>query len=65
VIVSSDASKIVMDKDELEIDLDKGEINDLTGKKTFNVPPLPDFIQKVISSGGYIKFTRDHLANKS
>lgn len=65
VIVSSEVSETVKDKDELEIDLDKGEINDLTGKRTFNIPPLPDFIQEVISSGGYIKFTRDRLAGKS
>ena len=64
VIVSSEASKIVMDTDELEIDLDNGEINDLTNKKTFKVKPLPDFIQKVISSGGYIEFTRALLAGK-
>ncbi len=64
VIVSSEASKIVMDMDELEIDLDKGEINDLTDKKTFKVKPLPDFIQKVISSGGYIEFTRALFAGK-
>ena len=64
VIVSSEASKTVMDMDELEIDLDNGEINDLTNKKTFKIPPLPDFIQKVISSGGYIEFTRARLAGK-
>jgi len=64
VIVSSEASKTVMDTDELEIDLDNGEINDLTNKKTFKIPPLPDFIQKVISSGGYIEFTRARLAGK-
>ncbi|MCD4669696.1 MAG: 3-isopropylmalate dehydratase small subunit [Actinomycetia bacterium] len=64
VIVSSEASETVMDMNELEIDLDKGEINDLTARKTFKIPPLPDFIQKVIASGGYIEFTRANLAGK-
>ena len=64
VIVSDDASKIVKDKDELEIDLDNGKINDLTAQRVFDIPPLPEFIQKVISSGGYIEYTKAILAEK-
>jgi len=64
VIVSSEASKTIIDNDELEIDLDNGKISDFTNKKTFDIQPLPDFIQKVIASGGYIEFTRARLAGK-
>jgi len=64
VIVSEEASKIVKDKDELEIDLDNGKINDLTAQRAFDIPPLPEFIQKVISSGGYIEYTKASLAGK-
>ena len=62
VLVSTEASEHINDKDEVEIDLDNGEIKDISTGKEFKVPPLPDFIQKVIASGGYMKFTREQLA---
>ncbi|MBN2072895.1 MAG: 3-isopropylmalate dehydratase small subunit [Actinobacteria bacterium] len=57
VLVSPEAADFIKDGDELEIDLDKGKISDITGGRVFDIPPLPDFIQKIIDSGGYIKFT--------
>ena len=62
VLVSIEASKHISDMDEVGIDLDNGEIKNITTGETFKVPPLPDFIQKVIASGGYMKFTREQLA---
>jgi 3-isopropylmalate/(R)-2-methylmalate dehydratase small subunit len=63
VIISSEAAGID-DNDELEIDLDKGKIRDITTGMIFSIPPLPDFIQKIITSGGYIKFIREQLSRK-
>jgi len=60
VLVSSEASSFIKDGDELEIDLDSGEIKDVTKDKTFEINPLPDFIQGIIKSGGYINFTREN-----
>ena len=62
VLVSIEASEHIKDTDEVEIDLDNGEIKDITTGRTFNVPPLPDFIQKVIASGGYMELTKEQLA---
>lgn len=62
VLVSIEASEHISDMDEVEIDLDNGEIRDITNGRVFKVPPLPDFIQKIIASGGYMKFTREQLA---
>ncbi|MFZ3086275.1 MAG: 3-isopropylmalate dehydratase small subunit, partial [Candidatus Hydromicrobium sp.] len=44
VITSSQASDFIQDGDELEIDLNKGEITDVTRDKIFNINPLPEFI---------------------
>jgi 3-isopropylmalate/(R)-2-methylmalate dehydratase small subunit len=62
LLVSIEASEHIKDADEVELDLNNGEITDITTGKKFKVPPLPDFIQKVISSGGYMKYTREQLA---
>jgi 3-isopropylmalate/(R)-2-methylmalate dehydratase small subunit len=64
VLVSGDAASGIGEGDELEIDLGKGEVRDLTTKKTYEMPPLPGFIQEVIASGGYIEYTKKQLAVK-
>ena len=64
VITSKQASDFIQDGDELEIDMEKGKIVDITRDKTFNINPFPEFIQKVIKSGGYINFTRENMKNR-
>ena len=46
--------------DVLKIDLDKGEIVNLTQNLTFKIQPLPDFMKELIADGGLIP----HLAKK-
>lgn len=61
VIPSMEASENINDGDELEVNLDKGEIKDITTGKTFVINPVPGFIREIISSGGYINNTRKKL----
>jgi 3-isopropylmalate/(R)-2-methylmalate dehydratase small subunit len=61
VIESIEASNFIQDGDELEIDLSSGKIKDITKDKIFDVNPLPEFIQEIIKSGGYINFTRENI----
>ncbi len=56
------AAENIQDGDELEIDLDRGVIKNITSGSTYEMPPLPDFIQEVIASGGYIEYTKKQLA---
>jgi len=44
--------------DELEIDLQKGVIKNLTNKKTFTTKPFPEFIMQIIKAGGLINLLR-------
>ncbi len=61
VIVSEEAGSFIEDEDRLEIDLSSGTISDVTKDRVFEIKPLPDFIQGIIKSGGYINFTRDNI----
>ena len=61
VIPSPEAAKNIKDGDEVEVDMDKGIITDLTTKKVFKINPVPEFIQEIITSGGYINYTRKKL----
>ncbi|MDD5591651.1 MAG: 3-isopropylmalate dehydratase small subunit [Dehalococcoidales bacterium] len=50
--------------DILEVDLASGKIKNLTSGKVFAARPYPDFMAKLISSGGLIEYTRKRLANR-
>ena len=64
VLVNAEAAAGIGDGDEVEIDLDRGQVMDITTGREYKMPPLPDFIQEVIASGGYISFTKKQLAAK-
>ncbi|MCG9479281.1 MAG: 3-isopropylmalate dehydratase small subunit [Actinomycetia bacterium] len=64
VIQSREAAGQIKDGDELDVDLSQGIINNLTQNKTYNIKPLPEFIQRVIESGGYINFVKKQLGSQ-
>jgi len=61
VISSIEAGRGIGDEDELEVDLNSGKIIDITTGDTFNIKPLPEFIQGIIVSGGYIEYIKKTL----
>ncbi len=65
VIPSPGAAGSINDGDEVEVDLDRGTITDVTTKKMFKINPVPDFIQEIITSGGYINYTKKKLGTDS
>lgn len=48
--------------DELEIDLDSGEILNLTKGKKYTTKPIPSFMQELIKAGGLIEWTKKRLS---
>ncbi len=48
--------------DILEVDLERGEIRNLTNGKNFQAKPYPQFMQDLISAGGLIEYTRAKLS---
>lgn len=57
LFVSQDADKID-DKDDVEINIKTGEIQDKTKGITFKAKPLPEFIQTIVEKGGLVNFLR-------
>lgn len=49
------------DGDELEIDFDKGIIRNMTKKKNYEITPFPDFLQKLIRSGGLMNMAEEFV----
>lgn len=50
--------------DVLEVDLEKGEITNITKDKTFSAEPYPRFMSDLIAAGGLIEYTKKRLANR-
>lgn len=43
---------------ELEVNLPEGFIKNLTTGQTFNIQPLPEFVQQLLAKGGLVKYAR-------
>ncbi|GAB5047164.1 3-isopropylmalate dehydratase small subunit [Thermodesulfovibrio sp. TK110] len=47
--------------DEIEIDMDSGEIVNLTKGKKYRTKPIPSFMQELIKAGGLVEWTKKRL----
>lgn len=52
----------IADGDELDIDVPAGQIKNLRTQKIINVPPLPEFMQTLLTAGGLVEYVRQRLA---
>jgi 3-isopropylmalate/(R)-2-methylmalate dehydratase small subunit len=48
--------------DVLEVDLEKGDINNLTNGKSFKAVPYPEFMSELIAAGGLVEYTKKRIA---
>ncbi|MBM4338297.1 MAG: 3-isopropylmalate dehydratase small subunit [Deltaproteobacteria bacterium] len=58
LLESDEASKSIKDGDQVQIDLNTGEIFDLTQNKKFSATPIPPFMQELLQDGGLIPHLR-------
>jgi len=58
--IADEASK----GDEIEVNLDAGEIKNITKNKTYKTSPFPKSIQELIEVGGLINYTQKKLGIK-
>jgi 3-isopropylmalate dehydratase small subunit len=47
--------------DRIRVDLNTGEIQNLTQQKSYHVTPLPPFIQNIIQAGGLMPYVKNQL----
>lgn len=61
ILECPEAAGAIKQGDELEVDLSKGMIKDLSTGQSWNVPPLPDFLQDLMEKGGLVNWVRERL----
>lgn len=56
------AAREIKAGDRLEIDLDKGQIKNVTQGKTYQAAPFPEFMQQIINAGGLMAYVKKRTA---
>lgn len=51
----------IKEGEEISINLDAGEITNLTTNKTYKFIPIPPFMQELIASGGLINYAKAEM----
>jgi 3-isopropylmalate/(R)-2-methylmalate dehydratase small subunit len=64
ILECPDAVQAAQEGDRLYINLENGEITNLTRGGTFNAAPFPDRIRSIIDLGGLEEYVRQRLAQK-
>jgi len=58
-LIELDTAKID-EQDELEIDLDRGVVKDLSKNKEYKIKPLPPFMQELLREGGVVNYIKKY-----
>ncbi|HDP79314.1 MAG TPA: 3-isopropylmalate dehydratase small subunit [Spirochaetes bacterium] len=61
IVESADAVREIKPGDELEVDLDTGEISNISSGKKYTARPFPPFMQDLIKKGGLMKKVKSEL----
>ncbi|MCX7956860.1 MAG: 3-isopropylmalate dehydratase small subunit [Endomicrobia bacterium] len=61
VVELKSATKYFDMDEEIEIDLADGVIYNLSKNTKFDITPFPEFLQKIVSSGGLVEFIKNNL----
>lgn len=61
ILESPEAVRAVETGDEIEVDLSKGIIHNLSKKTKHSTAPFPEVIQNIIKAGGMVEFARERL----
>lgn len=64
ILESSEAVKEIEEGDELEVDLDRGEIVNLTKNKEYRTHPIPPFMQELIRAGGLMGYAQKKMKKR-
>lgn len=56
ILESKDAPGDIKEGDEIEVNLEKGEIKNLTGNKVYKSIAFPKFMQEIVKAGGLLSY---------
>jgi 3-isopropylmalate/(R)-2-methylmalate dehydratase small subunit len=51
--------------DTVKVDMEKGEVINISQAKTYKFTPIPAFMQELVDAGGLIEFAKQEIKNKA
>ncbi|SFV66811.1 3-isopropylmalate dehydratase small subunit [hydrothermal vent metagenome] len=64
-IFELEESAEILEGDTVKIDMDKGEIINVSQAKTYKFTAIPEFMQELVDAGGLIEFAKQEIAEKA
>ncbi len=61
ILESPEASEKISQGDEIEVDVVKGIIRNITKKEEYMVSPIPPFMQELINAGGLMEWVKNKI----
>lgn len=65
LLEAEEAGKVFRDGEQIEIDLDSGKITGLESGKYVQARPIPEFMQKLVESGGLVEYIKQNKIKRS
>lgn len=63
ILECEEAADDIDEGNQVEIDFDKGIIYNITKNHQYKAEPFPEFMQKIIASGGLVEYVNDNKKN--
>jgi 3-isopropylmalate/(R)-2-methylmalate dehydratase small subunit len=51
----------ISEGDTVKVDMEKGEVINITQAKTYKFSPIPEFMQELVDAGGLIAFAKKEI----
>lgn len=64
ILESPEAVDSIQAGEEVEVDLEKGTITNLTTGISFPAMPYPEFMRRIVEAGGYVNFVKENLSRR-
>lgn len=64
ILECKDAPDDIEEGNEIEINLEKGEIRNLTKNKVYKSQPFPKFMEGIVQEGGLLNYLKKHYGEK-
>lgn len=64
ILESQEAANRIENGDEIQVDLNRGKIKDLTKNETYQATIFPEFMQKLIKAGGLMAWIKQERMNR-
>jgi 3-isopropylmalate/(R)-2-methylmalate dehydratase small subunit len=65
IVTCPEAAQAIEAGDDIEIDVEKGEVRNLTSSTSWRAEPLPEFVMDIVRAGGLVNWVRNRAGQSA